>query len=192
LEKLRHTITKAAEKHLKFTKEMHTKPWINNEIIDLIEKRRKYKNTVSEEGMSEYKKYKNLVNREAKKAKEEWLNNTCKDIDSCLTKGLRDKAYKNIKRFFREYKDKATILRGIDGKIITEGKKKLEEYTCGTMGHRKRRCRAVKYRKPILKEEFETALNELKHNKATGIDNISGEMLKALEGQGKEILFKII
>jgi hypothetical protein len=124
--KLRDTMTKAEEKHLKFTIEMPTKPWINNKIIDLIEKRRKYKNAVSEEGMSEYKKYRNLVNREAKKAKEEWLNNICKDIDSCLTKGLSDKAYKNIKRFFREYKDKATILREIYGKIITEGKKKLE------------------------------------------------------------------
>ncbi|KAL4135345.1 hypothetical protein QTP88_006960 [Uroleucon formosanum] len=170
-EKLRDTMTKAVEKHLKFTKEVTTKPWINNEIIDLIEKRRKYKNAVSEEGMSEYKKYRNLVNREAKKAKEEWLNNICKDIDSCLTKGLSDKAYKNIKRFFREYKDKATILRGID-----------EEEDAGQEN----------IGQPILKEEFETALNELKHNKATGIDNISGEMLKAWEGQGKEILFKII
>jgi len=44
----------------------------------------------------------------------------------------------------------------------------------------------------ILKEEFETALNKLKHNKATSVDNISGEMLKAMEGEGKEILFKII
>jgi len=41
---------------------------------------------------------------------------------------------------------------------------------------------------PILKEEFETALKELKHNNATGIDNVSGEILKALEGQGKEAL----
>jgi len=37
--------------------------------------------------------------------------------------------------------------------------------------------------KPILKEEFETALKELKYNKVTGIDNIRGEMLKAMEGQ---------
>lgn len=66
--------------------------------------------------MSEYKKYRNLDNREAKKAKEEWLNNICKDIDFCLAKDLSDKAYKNIKRFFSEYKDKATILRGVDGK----------------------------------------------------------------------------
>jgi len=66
-EKLRDMMTKAVGKHLKFTKEMPTKPWINNAIIELIEKRRKYKNAVSEEGMSEYKKYRNLVNREAEK-----------------------------------------------------------------------------------------------------------------------------
>lgn len=81
----------------------------------------------SEEGKSEYKKYRNSVNRAAKKAKEKWLNNVCKDINSCLTKGLNDKAYKNIKRFFREYKGKATILRGIDGNIITEGKKNMKK-----------------------------------------------------------------
>lgn len=68
-EKLRYTMTKAAEKHLKFTTEMPTKPWRNNKIIDLIDKRRKYKTTVSEEGMSEYKKYNALINRETKKAK---------------------------------------------------------------------------------------------------------------------------
>lgn len=45
---------------------------------------------------------------------------------------------------------------------------------------------------PILKEEFETTLKELKHNKANSIDNVSKEMLKTLEGQGKETLLKII
>lgn len=122
-DKLKDSMTKATEKHLKFTKEMPTKPWINYKIIDFIEKRRKFKNTISEEGMSEYKMYRNLINREAKITKEEWLNNICKDFDSCLAKGLNEKAYKNIKRFFRKYKDKATILRGIDGKIIIQGKK---------------------------------------------------------------------
>jgi len=117
---------------------------------------------------------------------------------------LSDKAYKNIKQFFREYKDKVTILRGINGKIITESKKKLEvwkQYIEKLYGNDnihagqwaiEEDARQENIRQPILKEEFETALNVLKHNKATCIDNISGEMLKALEGQGKEILFKII
>lgn len=41
-------------------------------------------------------------------------------------------------------------------------------------------------------EEFKTVLKELKYNKATSIDSISGEMLKAMEGQGTKTLFKII
>ena len=204
--KLRDIMAKAAEKHLNFTKELPTKPWINNKIIDLIEKRRKYKNEISEEGMSEYKMYRNLVNREAKKAKEEWLNNICKDIDACLEKGLSDKVYQIIKRFFREYKDKATILRGTDGKIIVEGKKKLKVWKqyieklyrndssrhAGQWIVEDEDAAQENKGQPILKEEFGTALKELKQNKATGIDNISGEMLKAMEGQGKETLFKII
>lgn len=35
----------------------------------------------------------------------------------------------------------------------------------------------------ILKEEFETAFKELKYNNTTGIDNVSEEMLKVLEGK---------
>lgn len=72
------------------------------------------------------KKYRNLVNKEAKKAKEEILNNICKGIDSYITKGLSDKAYKTIRLFFSEYKDKITILIGADGKVIKEEKNKLE------------------------------------------------------------------
>lgn len=54
------------------------------------------------------------------------MNNICKGIDSNITKDLSDKAYKNIRQFFSEYKDKAIILRGVDGKVITGGKNKLE------------------------------------------------------------------
>jgi len=45
---------------------------------------------------------------------------------------------------------------------------------------------------PILREEFEIALKECKSNKASWIDNLNGELLKALEGYGKIILFRII
>lgn len=36
------------------------------------------------------------------------------------------KAYKYIKRYFSEYKDRTTVLRGVNNKIITEGKKNVE------------------------------------------------------------------
>jgi len=45
---------------------------------------------------------------------------------------------------------------------------------------------------PILREEFEIVLKELKSNKAPGIDELNGELLKALYRYGKDILFRII
>jgi len=41
----------------------------------------------------------------------------------------------------------------------------------------------------LLREEFEIALKELKRNKAPGINNLRGELLNALDGYGKIILF---
>jgi len=35
---LKDIFAKTAEKHFKFTKELPMKPWINNQIIELIEK----------------------------------------------------------------------------------------------------------------------------------------------------------
>lgn len=46
--------------------------------------------------------------------------------------------------------------------------------------------------KLILREEFEMAVKELKHNKAMGIKNICVEMLSVMRGKGKETLFRIV
>ncbi|KAF0760714.1 craniofacial development protein 2-like [Aphis craccivora] len=88
-----------------------------------------------------------MILRESKKAKEEWLNDKCSSVTNCFSKGMGDKAYKIIKRFFSEHKNR---------------------------------------------EEFEIALKELKSNKAPGIDKLNGELLKAQDGYGKDILFRII
>jgi hypothetical protein len=133
------------------------------------------------------------VNREVKKAKEEWLNNISKDIDSCLVKGLNDKAYRNIKQCISEYKGKTTILRETDSKVIMERKNKLElwkQYKEKLNRNDNRHAgqwnivedvRQENTGQPISKEEFEITLKKLKHNKVTRIDNISGEILKAMK-----------
>ena len=45
-------------------------PWITDEVLDLIEERRKYKNANTEEGQACYKRIKNEICRNARKAKE--------------------------------------------------------------------------------------------------------------------------
>jgi len=50
----------------------------------------------------------------------------------------------------------------------------------------------MQHRTISLREEFEIALKELKSNKVPGIDELNGKPLKALDGSGKYILFRII
>lgn len=49
------------------------KSWITSNIIDLIEKRRKYKHRTDFYGKLKCRNLRNRINRESKKAKEEWL-----------------------------------------------------------------------------------------------------------------------
>lgn len=62
-------MTKSAEKHLNYIKNIPTKSLLNNKVIDLIEKQRKNKTSSSEDGMSKYEKYRNFVKINGKKPK---------------------------------------------------------------------------------------------------------------------------
>ncbi|VVC45686.1 Reverse transcriptase domain [Cinara cedri] len=55
-----------------------------------------------------------MVNKEAKRAKEEWFENMCSEVENCLIRVLSDKAYKIIKRFFGIYKSGGKVLRRKD------------------------------------------------------------------------------
>lgn len=60
------------------------KPWINDNIIRDIEKRRKYKNAEYTHGIRRYKKLKNKINREAIFAKDKRLKKSAKNWNNCL------------------------------------------------------------------------------------------------------------
>lgn len=61
----------------------------NNQIIDLNEKIRKYKNDNSEDRRSKYKKIQKYCQQSSREAKEEWLNNVCLDIDFMSSERLK-------------------------------------------------------------------------------------------------------
>lgn len=60
-----------------------------------------------------------MILRESKKTKEERLNDKCSSVDDCLSKGMGDKAYKIIKRFFNKHKNRSRFLKSSDEKVIT-------------------------------------------------------------------------
>jgi len=47
------------------------------------------------------------------------LNDKCSSADDCLSKGMNDKVYKIIKRFFSEHKNRLRFIKSSDEKLIT-------------------------------------------------------------------------
>lgn len=100
---------------------------------------------------------------------------------------------------------KYEVLRGRDVKIIANNRERLvvwkeyieELYRTDSTGA-SHKTPEVENRNQnnigssIMIEEIELAIKKLKRNKAAGIDHLSGELLVALEGTGKEILSYII
>lgn len=127
-ETLKEAVRITAEAKLGTKKNTPIKPWITNKIVDLIEERRKHKNGKNDEDKRKYKVYRNMIIRESKKAKEEWLSDKCSSVDDCLSKGMADKAYKIIKRFFSDYRNRSTFLRNSDGKVISDEEEKLKTW----------------------------------------------------------------
>ena len=185
----------------KKTKEIR-KPWITEEIVDLIETRRKYKNAQDENGKQRYKEIHNQINRLCKMAKENWYEEKCQNVDKLIKSGRSDAAYKIVKQDFQERNPKTSTLRDINGKILLEDKEKAsrwKEYLenlyrgCGE-DYELENVEDVDPEEmgdSILWSEFEDALKHLKSNKASGVDQIPAELLKCCGEKVKKALFHL-
>ena len=87
---LRDVIVKAAEDQIGRKTRPSKNPWVTKEILNLIDERRKYKNAANEVGKREYRRLKNEVDRKCKLAKQEWLEDKCKSVEECITRGKID------------------------------------------------------------------------------------------------------
>ena len=67
-------------------------------------KKRRYE----EEGAKKYRKANKRVQKALKKAKEDWTETQCKEIDACLNKNNSKKAYQLEKDLTSEKQDRAT------------------------------------------------------------------------------------
>ena len=73
---LKSTVIKAAELTLGHkTREEIRKPWVTDEMIDMMAERRKWKSIHSEEGRKKYKSLDNV--RRITEAREKWCDEQC-------------------------------------------------------------------------------------------------------------------
>lgn len=85
------TIEKSAKKNIGHNKRKKAKkPWVNTEMLDKMDERRKWKNVNTIEGKKKYKKLNNGLRRETEKAREQWW-----DRHACRTGREGQKRYRS-------------------------------------------------------------------------------------------------
>uniref|UniRef100_A0A8D8WPG5 Craniofacial development protein 2 n=1 Tax=Cacopsylla melanoneura TaxID=428564 RepID=A0A8D8WPG5_9HEMI len=164
--------------------------WITEDILDLMEERRKFKN-VNE---AKYKQLNSTIKREIRKAKENF------NLEKCLEIEMLDKIHdsfnmhKKIKEMTGTTRKKTVgIVTEADGTIITDIKRKIKRWTEYVEElFRDERPEREEFRLqegiPIMKEEVIKALKNSKPRKAAGPDEVPSELLKLLEDDGVNLL----
>ena len=64
-----------------------------------------------------------------KKAKEDWIDTQCKEIDACLNKNNSKKAYQLVKDLTSEKQGRSTTIQDKSGKCLTEEQEILSRWT---------------------------------------------------------------
>ena len=78
-------MTKAAEEALgKYSRKVQ--PWVTEEILDMCKTRRKLKKVKNTTGENEYKKVNIKIRKDMKRAKKEWIEKQCKEIEEAWEK----------------------------------------------------------------------------------------------------------
>lgn len=90
------------------------KPWMTQGILELIKERNKLRN----ENHEKYKEVKNKITSECKKAKDEWMKETYKEIEHLLSKNCADKAYTKVKSLENKTKTRSNIVKDKEGKLL--------------------------------------------------------------------------
>ena len=143
-----------------------------------------------EKGAKEYRKANKKVQKAMKKAKEDWLDNQCKEIYACLNKNNSKKAYQLAKDRTSEKQGRSTTIQDKSGKCLTEEQEILSrwaEYCSELYNYESYGDNTVldcsqhpeKDLQPILREEVEIAVAALKKGKSTGDGNIPAEHVQA-------------
>ena len=167
------------------------KPWVTPEILDLCDQRRDLKKKIGKpEGAKVYREIKRKIRTEMKMAKETWIQGQCQEVEACLRKNNRKKAYQLVKDLTTEKQGKSTNIQDKSGTCLTEENKILNRWTehCSDLYNYKTDwdskvldCPQItdEEHHPILREEVEAAVKALKMGTSAGVDNIPAELVQA-------------
>ena len=91
-------IKKSAKKNIAHKKRQKArKPWVTTQMLDKMDLRRKWKNVNTIEGKKEYKRLNNELRRVTERAREQWWNDQCAELEKLDKKGRSDLVYNKVR-----------------------------------------------------------------------------------------------
>jgi hypothetical protein len=206
---LKENILSNARKHVGFKKgRCAKKPWVTEAMLQKMRERRKCKSRHTEEGKAKYRQLNNELRRETEKARAEWWERECEEMEELDRSGRSDMVYAKVKQLTRKSSTagRSTSIKDRDGKLITEPDKIRErwkeyiEQLYDKAGKPEEEGIAVEREAivpedckgpPLLTSEIIEAIKDMKKNKAVGVDDIPAEFLKALGEEGTKELVEM-
>ena len=154
----------------------------------------------------EYRKTCNEVRREARRDKERWLTERCRDIQKTANEKRSRKTFKLIRDINGKWQPKQRGIKSKEGEMLQEEGQIRERWTeyCQELymdtGNTMEVVEELQRMAPrqeetqdsLLKEEVKKALQMLKHHKSPGTDGIVAEALQAGDDRLDEELYGIM
>ena len=180
-----------------------TQPWVTDEILEMCDKRRDLKkNKKTTDGATAYKDISKEIRKGMKKAKEDWIQEQCSEVEDSLNRNNSKRAYQVVKDLTQQRQSRVSTIQDKQGKCLTEEKdiiNRWTEYCSELYNHRIQGDPSILTCQessndddyPILREEVETAIRSLKNGKAAGVDNVPAELIKNGGETVTDILLKI-
>ncbi|XP_055390541.1 craniofacial development protein 2-like [Condylostylus longicornis] len=151
--------------------------WMTPEILQMMEKRRTFKNKNS----AEYRSIHHQIRSSIKKAKTDWLSKECSEIERLQQNHNDFNLHKKVKEVSGVYRrSHTTTLRNENGQIIIESdeiKKEWEKYIKNLFSDTSRDLHPTETfnllsEVPITIDEIKKAIKSMKKNKTPGPDEI--------------------
>ena len=166
----------------------HSAPWWSDTLEEFVEGRkrtyRKWLETKKPQDREDYQKRRRKTQREITRAKNEYWEKTCEQVDRCMGNTRVNKAWKLIKTMRSNNKDTAGLsLISMNLWFIGLMEKQTSEV------HQEEFIQEVP---DITPQEIREALKNMKKGKAPGSGNISVKLLKAAPDMLIEILAYIL
>lgn len=193
---LKETINKVGTDNLKPSRPQGKHEWMNDEILELMEKRRLFKN----KNERRYREIHKEITRKIKVVKETWLRGKCQEIEALQEKHDNFNLYKKVKEMAgtgqKRYAN--NILVDDNNKIIIDPEQKMmtwKNYLQNLFNDNRPfefEIRNNDEGPDIQIDEVRKAIQLAKTGKAMGPDEIPTEMLKLLDDDGLKRLTELI